>query len=226
MFRWTYFTHWQGEAFPAHLRKTDRLPQAESLGAACFPRPACVPVSLYLCQVSTKPHGANMPCSDGAVADTRPLNSAAESSAGACDPSGDGSRMRDTPYGRCRTLTAAYRAGACLSLDGCRAVPSQRLFSKLLFLICAKATSARFSFPAVSRRWQVPRQNSKQKRRKNLPAVSASYDPSCVCSIVQFLMAAPFFGRTHFDILLVLNQSEKLLAVAFHPCLLCSDLNA
>ena len=28
--------------------------------------------------------------------------------------------------------------------------------------------------------------NGKQKRRKNLPAVSASYDPSCVCSIVQF----------------------------------------
>ena len=28
--------------------------------------------------------------------------------------------------------------------------------------------------------------NSKQKRRKNLLAVSASYDPSCVCSIVQF----------------------------------------
>lgn len=39
-------------------------------------------VSLYLYQVSTLPHGANMPCSDGAVADTRPLNSAAEGSAG------------------------------------------------------------------------------------------------------------------------------------------------
>ena len=39
-------------------------------------------VSLYLCQVSTLPHGANMPCSNGAVADTMPLNSAAEGSAG------------------------------------------------------------------------------------------------------------------------------------------------
>ena len=46
-------------------------------------------------------------------------------------------RIYDTPYGRRRTLTAAYRAGACLSLD-------------------------------------------------DFPAVSASYDPSCVCSIVQF----------------------------------------
>ena len=94
-------------------------------------------------------------------------------------------RIYDTPYDRCRTLTAAYRAGACLSLDDFPAVSSQRLLQNF-FLICAEATSVSFSFPAVSRRWQVPRQNSKQKRRKNLPAVSASYDPSCVCSIVQF----------------------------------------
>ena len=39
-------------------------------------------VSLYLYQVSTLPHGANMPCSNGAVTDTMPLNSAAEGSAG------------------------------------------------------------------------------------------------------------------------------------------------
>ena len=82
MFRWTHFTRWQGGLFPAYLRKTDKLPQAERLGIACFSRLACVSVSLYLCQVSTLPHGANMPCSDGAVADTRPLNSAAEDSAG------------------------------------------------------------------------------------------------------------------------------------------------
>ena len=63
VFRWTHFTRWQGEPFPAHLRRKDRLPQAESLGAACFSRPACMSVSLYLCQVSTLPHGANMPCS-------------------------------------------------------------------------------------------------------------------------------------------------------------------
>ena len=42
------------------------------------------------------------------------------------------------------------------------------------------------------------------------------------CSI---LVAARFFREAHFDILRVLNQSEKLL-IAFHPCLLCSDLNA
>ena len=82
VFRWTYFTRWQGEPFPAYLCKKDRLPQAESLGIACFSRFACVSVSLYLCQVSTLPHGANVPCSNGAVADTMPLNSAAEGSAG------------------------------------------------------------------------------------------------------------------------------------------------
>ena len=41
--------------------------------------------------------------------------------------------MRDTPYDRRRTLTAAYRAGACLSLDDFPAVSSQRLFTKFLF---------------------------------------------------------------------------------------------
>ena len=77
--------------------------------------------------------------------------------------------MRDNPYDRCRTLTAAYRAGACLSLDGCRAVPSQR-FKILFFLFCAEAISARFSFPAVSRRWQVPRKKvSKNAGRIFLP---------------------------------------------------------
>ena len=81
VFRWTHFTRWQGEPFPAYLRKTDRLPQAESLGITCFPRSARMSVSLYLCQVSTLPHGANMACSDRAVADTMPLNSAAEDSA-------------------------------------------------------------------------------------------------------------------------------------------------
>lgn len=65
-----------------YLRRKDRLPQAESLDAACFSQPARMSVSLYLCQVSTLPHGANMPCSDGAVANTMPLNSAAEGSAG------------------------------------------------------------------------------------------------------------------------------------------------
>ena len=53
VFRWAHFTRWQGEPFPAYLRRPDRLPQAESLGIACFPRLACMSVSLYLCWVST-----------------------------------------------------------------------------------------------------------------------------------------------------------------------------
>lgn len=40
-------------------------------------------------------------------------------------------RICDTPYIRCRTLTAAYRAGACLSLDDFPAVSSQRLLQSL-----------------------------------------------------------------------------------------------
>ena len=111
--------------------------------------------------------------------------------------------VRDTPYDRRRTLTAAYRAGACLSLDDFPAVSSQRLFTKILFPDLHRSNFGALSFPAVSRRWQVPRQNSKQKRRKNLPAVSASYDPSCVCSIVQFSWS-PVFGRrilTYFGFL-------------------------
>ena len=54
--------------------------------------------------------------------------------------------MRDTPYDRCRTLTAAYRAGACLSLDDFPAVSSQRLFQNFFFLICAEVISALFLF--------------------------------------------------------------------------------
>ena len=132
--------------------------------------------------------------------------------------------MRDTPYDRRRTLTAAYRVGACLSLDDFPAVSSQRLFTRLLFLICAEAISARFLFLRYRGDGKCRDKNGKQKRRKNLPAVSASYDPSCVCSIVQFWWP-PRFREAHFDILRVLSQSEKLL-IAFHPCLLCSDLNA
>ena len=94
--------------------------------------------------------------------------------------------MRDTPYDRRRTLTAAYRAGACLSLDDFPAVSSQRLFTKLLFLICAELISALFLFLRYHNVGKCRDKNGKQKRRKNLPAVSASYDPSCVCSIVQF----------------------------------------
>ena len=94
--------------------------------------------------------------------------------------------MRDTPYDRCRTLTAAYRAGACLSLDDFPAVSSQRLLQSFIFLIYAELISALFLFLRYRGGGKCRDKNSKQKRRKNLPAVSASYDPSCVCSIVQF----------------------------------------
>ena len=55
-------------------------------------------------------------------------------------------RIYDTPYGRRRTLTAAYRTGACLSLDDFPAVSSQRLLQNFFFLICVEAISARFLF--------------------------------------------------------------------------------
>ena len=134
-------------------------------------------------------------------------------------------RICDTPYIRCRTLTAAYRAGACLSLDDFPAVSSQRLLQSSFSLICAELISVLFLFLRYRGDGKCRDKNSKQKRRKDIPAVSASYDPSCVCSIVQFWWPPGFSGRTHFDILRVLSQSEKLL-IAFHPCLLCSDLNA
>ena len=133
-------------------------------------------------------------------------------------------RIYDTPYDRHRTLTAAYRAGACLSLDDFPAVSSQRLLQNFFFLICAEAISVLFLFLRYRGDGKCRDKNGKQKRRKNLPAVSASYDPSCVCSIVQFSWS-PASREAHFDILRVLSQSEKLL-IAFHPCLLCSDLNA
>ena len=56
-------------------------------------------------------------------------------------------RIYDTPYDRCRTLTAAYRAGACLSLDDFPAVSSQRLLQSFFPLICAELISALFLFP-------------------------------------------------------------------------------
>ena len=95
-------------------------------------------------------------------------------------------RICDTPYIRRRTLTAAYRAGACLSLDDFPAVSSQRLLQSSFFLICAELISALFLFLRYRDDGKCRDKNGKQKRRKNLPAISASYDPSCVCSIVQF----------------------------------------
>ena len=56
-------------------------------------------------------------------------------------------RIYDTPYGRRRTLTVAYRAGACLSLDDFPAVSSQRLLQSFFPLICAELISALFLFP-------------------------------------------------------------------------------
>lgn len=112
-------------------------------------------------------------------------------------------RIYDTPYDRCRTLTAAYRAGACLSLDGCRAVPSQR-FKILFFLFCAEAISARFSFPAVSRRWQVPR----KKVSKNAGRIFLPFRPLTILPAFAVLFNSdgrPFSGRhilTYFGFLI------------------------
>ena len=64
----------------------------------------------------------------------------------------------NTPYDRCRTLTAAYRGGS-LPLPrrfSCRIVPTA--FTKLLFPDLRRIGFGALSFPAVSRRWQVPRQ--------------------------------------------------------------------
>ena len=54
--------------------------------------------------------------------------------------------VRDTPYDRRRTLTAAYRAGACLSLDDFPAVSSQRLFTQPLFLDLRRSDFGALSF--------------------------------------------------------------------------------
>jgi len=83
-------------------------------------------------------------------------------------------------------------------------------FYKAYFLTCAELISALFLFLRYRGNGKCLDKNGKQKRRKNPPAVSASYDPSCVCSIVQF-WCPPVFREAHFDILRVLNQSEKLL---------------
>ena len=94
--------------------------------------------------------------------------------------------MRDTPYDRRRTLTAAYRVGACLSLDDFPAVSSQRLLQNFFFLICAELISELFLFLRYRGDGKCRDKIVSKNGRKNLPAVSASYDPSCVCSIVQF----------------------------------------
>ncbi|WP_440553233.1 hypothetical protein [Vescimonas sp.] len=59
-------------------------------------------------------------------------------------------------------------------------------FYNAFFLTCTELISARFLFLRYRGGGKCRDKNGKQKRRKNLPAVSASYDPSCVCSIVQF----------------------------------------
>lgn len=186
MFRWAHFTCWQGEPFPAYLRKTDRLPQAESLGITCFPRSArmfCLSLLVPGQYAATWGKYALLQWSGGG-------HHAAELGCGrlrrcpVIRPVTDRG-MRDTPYDRRRTLTAAYRAGACLSLDDFPTVSSQRLLQSFFFLICAELISARFLFLRYRGDGKC-REKNKQKRRKNLPAVSASYDPSCVCSIVQF----------------------------------------
>ena len=117
--------------------------------------------------------------------------------------------MRDTPYGRHRTLTAAYRAGACLSLDDFPAVSSQRLLQNF-FLICAEAIPALFLFL---------RYRGVGKCRDKIVSKNAGriFLPFRLLTILPaFAVLFNFDGRpvsreAHFDILRVLNQSEKLL---------------
>ena len=112
--------------------------------------------------------------------------------------------MRDTPYDRCRTLTAAYRAGACLSLNDFPAVSSQRLFSKLLFLDLRRIDFGALSFPTVSRRWQVPRKKvSKNAGRILLPFRLHTILPAF--AVLFNFDGHPFSGRrilTYFGFLI------------------------
>ena len=119
-------------------------------------------------------------------------------------------RICDTPYIRCRTLTAAYRAGACLSLDGCRAVPSQRLLQNFSFLICAELISARFLFL----RYRGGGKCRDKIVSKNAGRIFLPFRLHTILPAFAVLFNSdgrPVFREAHFDILRVLNQSEKLL---------------
>ena len=133
-------------------------------------------------------------------------------------------RIYDTPYGRRRTLTAAYRAGACLSLDDFPAVSSQRLLQSSFFLTCTELISARFLFL----RYRGVGTCREKIVSKNAGRIFLPFRLHTILPAFAVLFNSdgrPAFREAHFDILRVLNQSEKLL-IAFHPCLLCSDLNA
>ena len=174
MFRWAHFTRWQGGLFPVYLRRKDRLPQAGK-SWCCVLFTVCLYVCLSLL-VSGQYAATWGKCAllrwSGGGHQTAELGCGRLRRCPVIRPATDRG-MRDTPYDRRRTLTAAYRAGACLSLDDFPAVSSQRLLQS-------------FSFLRYHGDGKYRDKNSKQRRRKNLPAVSASYDPSCVCSIVQF----------------------------------------
>ena len=113
-------------------------------------------------------------------------------------------RICDTPYIRCHTLTAAYRAGACLSLDDFPAVSSQRLFTQPLFLDLRRIDFGTLSFPAVSRRWQVPRKKvSKNAGRILLPFRLHTILPAF--AVLFNSGGRPFFGGrilTYFGFLI------------------------
>ena len=118
--------------------------------------------------------------------------------------------IRDTPYDRRRTLTAAYRAGACLSLDDFPAVSSQRLLQNCSFLICAELISALFLFL----RYRDVGKCRDKTVSKNAGRIFLPFRLFTILPAFAVLFNSdghPFFGRAHFDILRVLNQSEKLL---------------
>lgn len=112
--------------------------------------------------------------------------------------------MRDTPYDRRRTLTAAYRAGACLSLDDFPAVSSQRLFQNFFFLICAKRfRRAFFSCGIAAMASAATKTVSKNAGRIFLPFRLLTILPAF--AVLFNSDGRPFFGRrilTYFGFLI------------------------
>ena len=142
-----------------------------------------------------------------------------------CDPPGDGSEnMRypawPAPHSDCGiqgrelasplTIFLPYRPNGFLQSS--------------FFLICAELISALFLFL----RYRGGGKCRDKIVSKNAGRIFLPFRPLTILPAFAVLFNSdgrPVFREAHFDILRVLSQSEKLL-IAFHPCLLCSDLNA
>ncbi|MEE1412839.1 MAG: hypothetical protein UF379_03460 [Oscillospiraceae bacterium] len=97
-------------------------------------------------------------------------------------------------------------------------------FYKAYFLTCVELISALFLFL----RYRGGGKCRDKKVSKNAGRIFLPFRLLTILPAFTVLFNSdgrPVFREAHFDILRVLNQSEKLL-IAFHPCLLCSDLNA